>query len=77
MVNLLVNFNQVQKRLALNYVTGTAANASYLSPSIQNELLIVAVDIVRKEIQTRNLAGRLLGSDCRRDNGWICKNESN
>jgi hypothetical protein len=36
-----------------NHVTGAAANATYLSPMIQNELLVVAADLARQEIQKR------------------------
>lgn len=37
----------------LNHVTGAAANATYLSPMIQNELLVVAADLVRQQLEQR------------------------
>jgi len=41
-----------------NHLTGAAANATYLSATIQNELLIVAADLIREKITTQiRLAG--------------------
>jgi len=36
-----------------NHLTGAAANATYLSATIQNELLVVASDLIREKIQKR------------------------
>ena len=36
-----------------NHLTGAAANATYLSATIQNELLVVAADLIREKIQKR------------------------
>jgi len=36
-----------------NHLAGAAANATYLSATIQNELLVVAADLIREKIQKR------------------------
>jgi len=35
-----------------NHLTGAAANATYLSATIQNELLVVAADIIREKYRS-------------------------
>jgi hypothetical protein len=37
----------------LNHVIGASANVTYLSPTIQNELPVVAADLVREKILAR------------------------